>query len=227
MKTVFFFLVLFLLPWSGLGLSAEPGVGELKCIEAESDRCRIAWNLIDSPRSQIRVERFDASSDTWIVEATDNNSYGTSEVLANPGSLYRVIGCNTGAQPDCVSSSVYWVPVVPNTTADIPDFVYRKNGGALAISKGVERLSTQTIQYNVYLFVRDFENIDLAQFPEMSEPAGELTNLQEVIQYNIYPNYMGYRDTALGNPPKPTPEYQHARPIHPEGHPEHKHDETQ
>lgn len=207
--------------WSA-ALCMEPEPGQLACaIDEAANECRVKWNMTADPRSSYRVERFDPKQKAWFVEQEATSDYGTSDAAAKPGSLYRVVGCNG---LDCVSTSVYWIPVVPSSADAIPERIRKHDGNYTSVSKGLP-LRTQILQYNVYLFARDFEAIDLGEMPDMTPPPPLPATVTDMIHDNVYPNYMGYKLSALGTTPKPLPERDEARVIHPLGHSEHSHEQ--
>jgi hypothetical protein len=87
-------------------------------------------------------------------------------------------------------------------------------------------LRTGIIQYNVYLFVRDFEAVDLSKLPEMVSAPSLPKSTVDIVHDNIFSNYEGYRNARLGRPMDPGPQPPEAQNLHPEGHGEHVH-ETQ
>lgn len=199
----------------------EPGPGQLACVLDEAaNECHVKWNMTDDPRSSYRLERFDPKQNIWSMVQEAASDYGTSDAAAKPGSLYRVVGCN---DLDCVSTSVYWVPVIATSTDAIPERIQKHDGSFMAVSKGLP-LRTQILQYNVYLFVRDFEAIDIGDMPDMTPPPSLPATVPDMIHDNVYPNYMGYKLSALGTPPKPLPGPEEAQVIHPLGHSEHSHE---
>lgn len=216
-------LYLILLLFSTVAYAMEPQQGQTSCDAASSEECRISWNLIDAGRSEYKLERYDPKTEKWVVEQADITPYGVAKKPATQGSLYRVVGCSYDPGKECVSSTVYWAPVIPESVDQIPTTVQRKNGDLMEVTKK-GGLRTQILQYNVYLLIREFEEVDLGELPKMSEPPEFPESLVDLIHVNVYPNYMGNRDHALGIPDAYDPVRPDAQIIHKEGHPEHTHD---
>jgi hypothetical protein len=63
------------------------------------------------------------------------------------------------------STSVYWSPVLPKNADEIPERVKLVSRGQnFRVSKEMP-LRYQTLEYNVFLFITDFEEVDLSSFP--------------------------------------------------------------
>jgi len=190
--------LLFLGAFNAQGM--EPRLGDSVCSSSGANEARISWQMPSTPSESYSIERYKPESREWIAVDSDLRSYGTSKPVQT-GGIYRVLSCYNES---CSSSKVIWCPILPASADQIPERMTGKSGQSFRVRKSGELLS-QTLQYNVYLFVQEFEGIDLSGMPPMSEPPETPESVSDWVHLNIYPNYTGYRDASLGHPPDPGP----------------------
>lgn len=183
------------------------------------DGCYLTWNLSIAGKDHHFLEKFQGDDGRWSVVGERLPSAGSTGERLAPGSLVRVVGCDSDAAKQCVSTDVFWVPLKPTSPSDIPAVVEPREGAAMAISKNT-RLYTQTLQYNVYLLAAELEAADWTSMPEMIPPPRNLKTVDDYIHANVWMSYTAARNDALdiaGDPASVEPEI--GRAIHPEGHP--------
>lgn len=208
--------------YSPLTISMEPWPGEAACdYDSELGKCRIAWDLTNDPGDLYRVQRYDTRTSQWLDEHEDVYTRGVSKEPSAPGYIYRVLGCNgsvrgantSGDAPTgCVSSSVYWSPVILKSVEEIPKVVRTKRGDKMRVGKNLD-LEAQILQYNVYLLVQTIEEIDIdtnmKDMPPMTLPPSidiRPLNTVDLVHINVYSEYRIAREMALGIYQDPGPE---------------------
>jgi hypothetical protein len=136
----------------------------------------------------------------------------TRDAPVEAGELYRVLACDMpNATGGCLSSTVYFVPVIPKRDADLgsiparvvvelPDgteqgFIVEKNHGRLS----------QLLQYNVYMLVKTLANAAVMEMPPMTTPKDDqgprrdALNESDWVQINVHQAYDGAR--GIDGPP--------------------------
>ena len=217
-----YYILLCIAIYASNALSNGPSPGEIVCEMGRTDGCQLVWDIKEHQKSGYQVERFDARLNAWTIEQNDVSASGMLDYPVVPGYLYRVLGCDLdkrgGAQEDCVSSTVFWAPVIPESADQIPEFVYDASGESYLVFKDA-RLSTQILQYNIYLLFREIKHLDISAFPKMTEPPGRPETIAEKVHDNVFIHYDDQQRGQLGLPIfERSPANPNVGSPHPDGH---------
>lgn len=168
--------------------------------------CSVGWDFAATPRPHYWVERFtyETKNGKWepvMGPFSDNKGKGLTEATVDGGYLYRVVGCrDTSKKTDCIGSTVFWAPLRPESTDDIPDTIYVSESEYYIRHKHLSDLE-QVIGYNIATLRQLVDVVDMKIMPPMTDlPFDDLWDLPEgvddddaTIDYNVqfvYPKHV-------------------------------------
>ncbi|MEM7281368.1 MAG: hypothetical protein AAF438_07050 [Pseudomonadota bacterium] len=165
-------------------------VGTPVCVtNDQSQRCGLQWENMSEPRRAYVIERFrpggylgnsvfgpvaaelDSVGETWTALTEPLKSLDSlAENTVDGGYLYRLLAChNYEKRERCVASRVHWVPLLFDSTDDIPSVVYDRSLEGYAVARDTP-IWVQEIQYNVYLLIQTLDYAGGVSLPPMSRP---------------------------------------------------------
>ena len=154
---------------------AMPLAGQTGCsVDRSGKKCHFSWNLAATPNNIYVIQKFKPRKNDWKDVSFATDPYSHSDSNLEEGFLYRVLACSSKKDRDnCTSSTVYWVPVIPDSVDEIPDVVADPHGGLdMNIAKNLE-IVAQTLQLNGYLLrnAMTYAGVGASSLPEMSNPS--------------------------------------------------------
>lgn len=202
-----------------MAISQQDSFGEARCVFTPSDECHLGWTMRNSDRPEFSVQLLD-SGGRWVDVEQSNAEEGQSAAAVAPGALYRVLACykdDGGVEQSCLSSTMYWSPILPKSVDQIPSMLPSKDSVHM-ITKSAS-LRYQTSQYNVYKLVEALEDVKVSVLPAMTRPSVEVEDIKtqvDAVEVNVYGVFDDMVKAELGIS---LPYEEPGELIHPDGHP--------